>query len=551
MQMTPSILGSLLALLASVHAAPSKAKEVGEHVQGDYLKEETFQLTDTSLSALDEIDPSHASLFYPNSTSKGRSTTHHVLGKSPVDPASVSPTHRLSCGRFTKVAHVNQLAVNFARSMNLRLVIKNTGHDFNGRSAGAGALSVWMQRFKSIQFLKSYKTKFYSGPALKVGAGVIGSELYEAAERYGITAVGGEGMSVGYAGGFLAGGGHSPMSPLYGMGADQVLSIEVVTANGRFVTANEHQNTDLFWALCGGGGSTFGVVTSYTVKVFPKIKAAIMSFSFTTSNTVSYNTFWRAVRAYWELIPTFNAAGNYEYWAVTHGEGDLLAFSFFPWFAPNHTLVELKTLVAPLFQTWKDLGIEFNVTESEHSSYYGAWAAGFPREVVGGAKTKTAGRLFPTENFKDAAKFNKTFDALKSLSDKGGQIIGFGITGGPGPYPDNAVNPAWRSAAMWAISVIDYPEGSSWDVVAEKSKTLTNDWMKPWREVTPGGGAYASEADVTEPNFQQSFYGTDKYKRLLSIKEKVDPYGLFYALQGVGSERWLLWNVLRMMRIER
>ncbi|KAJ9427164.1 hypothetical protein FOXG_04017 [Fusarium oxysporum f. sp. lycopersici 4287] len=619
MQMTPSILGSLLALLASVHAAPSKAKEVGEHVQGDYLKEETFQLTDTSLSALDEIDPSHASLFYPNSTSKGRSTTHHVLGKCKTFPEDrnwpsssvwklldlitggaliktvpiAAPCYRnlgsydkVECSRVVdqwsnsslhiadpssvmwplyqgrtcqpgektdgrctlggypsyvvdarNVAHL-QLAVNFARSMNLRLVIKNTGHDFNGRSAGAGALSVWMQRFKSIQFLKSYKTKFYSGPALKVGAGVIGSELYEAAERYGITAVGGEGMSVGYAGGFLAGGGHSPMSPLYGMGADQVLSIEVVTANGRFVTANEHQNTDLFWALCGGGGSTFGVVTSYTVKVFPKIKAAIMSFSFTTSNTVSYNTFWRAVRAYWELIPTFNAAGNYEYWAVTHGEGDLLAFSFFPWFAPNHTLVELKTLVAPLFQTWKDLGIEFNVTESEHSSYYGAWAAGFPREVVGGAKTKTAGRLFPTENFKDAAKFNKTFDALKSLSDKGGQIIGFGITGGPGPYPDNAVNPAWRSAAMWAISVIDYPEGSSWDVVAEKSKTLTNDWMKPWREVTPGGGAYASEADVTEPNFQQSFYGTDKYKRLLSIKEKVDPYGLFYALQGVGSERW-------------
>ncbi|KAH7212055.1 hypothetical protein DER44DRAFT_895045 [Fusarium oxysporum] len=352
-----------------------------------------------------------------------------------------------------------------------------------------------------------------------LGAGVIGSELYEAAERYGITAVGGEGMSVGYAGGFLAGGGHSPMSPLYGMGADQVLSIEVVTADGRFVTANEHQNTDLFWALCGGGGSTFGVMTSYTIKVFPKIEAAIMSFSFTTNNTVSYDTFWRAVRAYWKLIPTFNAAGNYEYWAVTHAEGDLLAFSFFPWFAPNHTLAELKTLVAPLFQTWKDLGIEFNVTESEHSSYYGAWAAGFPREVVGGAKTKTAGRLFPT-----CCKVQQDFRFPQESPDKGGQIIGFGITGGPGPYPDNAVNPPWRGAAMWAISVIDYPEGSSWDLVAEK--------------MTPGGGAYASEADVTEPNFQQSFYGTDKYKRLLSIKEKVDPYGLFYALQGVGSERW-------------
>jgi hypothetical protein len=52
------------------------------------------------------------------------------------------------------------------------------------------------------------------------------------------------------------------------------------------------------------------------------------------------------------------------------------------------------------------------------------------------------------------------------------------------------------------ISVINFPKGNSWDVVAEKSKMLTNDWMKPWREVTPGGGVYASEADVIEPNFQ-------------------------------------------------
>ncbi|KAF4959048.1 hypothetical protein FGADI_1926 [Fusarium gaditjirri] len=159
-----------------------------------------------------------------------------------------------------------------------------------------------------------------------------------------------------------------------------------------------------------------------------------MSFSFVTSNTFSYDTFYRE--------------------AMTHGEGDFLAFSFFLWFEPKYTLAELKTLVAPLFQAWKDFEIEFNGTESEHESHYGTQAAGFPSEVVGGSKTETAGRLFPTENFQDAAKFNKSFDVLKSLSDKGGQIIGFGITGGPGPYPDKAVNPAWRGSAMWAISVI-------------------------------------------------------------------------------------------------
>ncbi|KAF4975769.1 hypothetical protein FZEAL_7485 [Fusarium zealandicum] len=435
------------------------------------------------------------------------------------------------------VAHI-QLAINFARSLNLRLVIKNTGHDFNGRSVGAGALSIWTHRFKSIQYLKTIKTSSYSGPALKVGAGVIGAELYEAAERYSVTAVGGEGLSVGYAGGYLAGGGHSPLSPLYGMGADQVLSIEVVTADGRFVTASEKENTDLFWALRGGGGSTFGVVTSYTVKVFPKMKAATMSFSFSTSKTVSYEAFWDAVRAYWELIPTFNDAGNYEYWNVWHTGPETLTFSMVPWFAPGYTLAELKTLVAPLFNTWEELGIKFEVTESEHDSYYGAWKAGFPREVVGGVISKTAGRLFPRDNFVNPNKFNATFEALKSLSDKGGQVIGFGITGGPGPFPDNAVNPAWRDAAMWAISVINWPEDSSWEFIAQESKKLTQEWMKPWRDVSPNSGAYASEADVTEPNFKQSFYGVSKYNRLLSIKDKVDPTGLFYALQGVGSDRW-------------
>jgi FAD/FMN-containing dehydrogenase len=167
----------------------------------------------------------------------------------------------------TKVSQI-QLAVNLARNLNLRLVVKNTGHDFNGRSAGADALSIWTHHLKSIDFYQSYKaTNGYTGPAMKVGSGVQGFELYAAAETYGVTAVGGEGRTVGYAGGYLSGGGHSPMSPAYGIAADSVLSVEVVTPDGRFLTANDQQNTELFWALRGGGGSTFGVVTSWTVKV--------------------------------------------------------------------------------------------------------------------------------------------------------------------------------------------------------------------------------------------------------------------------------------------
>lgn len=58
-------------------------------------------------------------------------------------------------------------------------------------------------------------------------------------------------------GGYTAGGGHSPISPIAGLGADQVLSVDIVTPDGRFITADESQNTDLFWAIRGGGGGKF------------------------------------------------------------------------------------------------------------------------------------------------------------------------------------------------------------------------------------------------------------------------------------------------------
>ncbi len=163
-----------------------------------------------------------------------------------------------------------QLAVNFARNLGLRLVVKNTGHDFLGKSCGAGALSIWTHHPKSIRFLKAVQTPSYSGPALELGAGVITAELYAAANKHGVTAVGGECEGVGVAGAYTAGGGHSPMASKYGLGSDQVLSVDVVLPNGRFVTASETENTDLFFALRGGGGATYGVVTSLTVKAHPK-----------------------------------------------------------------------------------------------------------------------------------------------------------------------------------------------------------------------------------------------------------------------------------------
>jgi hypothetical protein len=91
--------------------------------------------------------------------------------------------------KVTNVAQI-QLAINFAREANLRLVIKNTGHCYLGKSTGAGALSLWMHNMKQIDFMPDYKGPGYSGPALKLAAGVTVREVYEAADKNNVTVLG-------------------------------------------------------------------------------------------------------------------------------------------------------------------------------------------------------------------------------------------------------------------------------------------------------------------------------------------------------------------------
>lgn len=95
--------------------------------------------------------------------------------------------------KATNVAQI-QLAVNFARNLNLRLIVKNKGHDFKAKSTGAGALSIWTNALSSIQFLGStytHRPSGYKGPAFKIGSGVQALALYEAADNLGLHIVGG------------------------------------------------------------------------------------------------------------------------------------------------------------------------------------------------------------------------------------------------------------------------------------------------------------------------------------------------------------------------
>jgi len=112
-----------------------------------------------------------------------------------------------------------QKTIAFVTKQNIRLVIRNTAHDYLGKSTGAGALGIWTHNMKQISFL-NYKSTLYTGKALKMGAGVQAFEAFAAARAQNLVIVGGTCQSVGLAGGYTQGGGHGLMSSKFGLGAD-------------------------------------------------------------------------------------------------------------------------------------------------------------------------------------------------------------------------------------------------------------------------------------------------------------------------------------------
>lgn len=317
-----------------------------------------------------------------------------------------------------------------------------------------------------------------------------------------------------------------------------------MTPDGRFVTADENHNKELFWALRGGGGSSWGVTTSWTIKVTPKLSSAsVLKFSLTSGAGFTTETLWQAIRAYFLSVPTYNAAGNYGYFQILPA-GDELSFGISAWFAPNMTLSEHQALVAPLFNTWSDLGIKVNATWGQYNSYLAAWEQLIDAEVVGAVTSRSANRLIPKENLLNETLFNQTFAAIQELHRLGVIVVGYGMSAAPADYPDNSVNPAWRNNALYLISAIAWSENLTWPEVSAISLNYTNNWLQPMRDLTPGAGAYHSEGDVLEPDWQESFYGKTTYERLYSLKQKLDPTGVFYAHRAVGSESWYVTNQL-------
>jgi FAD/FMN-containing dehydrogenase len=252
-----------------------------------------------------------------------------------------------------------QLTLAFAAAKNIRLVIRNTGHDYLGKSTGAGALALWTQALKDISIF-DYNSATYKGKAMKVAAGVQADEAQAAAHAQGLVVVSGDCPSIGIAGGYTQGGGTSPLGSTFGLGADQVLEWEVVTANGQLLKATPTSNSDLYWALSGGGPGTYGAVLSMTVKAHPDVKVAGGSLIF-SSQGVDQDAFWGVVKTVLMSLPNFVDAGGVALWMMVDG------IFFMPQlFLPKRSVDDLRTLLlTPVINALNQAGIQYSKCPEE------------------------------------------------------------------------------------------------------------------------------------------------------------------------------------------
>ncbi|CEO60505.1 hypothetical protein PMG11_05130 [Penicillium brasilianum] len=469
----------------------------------------------------------------------GFPATHYSTGASPMaswfanfscDPFMPrdSPCTIISLQRYAvNVSGVQDVrkTIQFTREHNIRLVIRNTGHDYLGKSTAPGGLALWMHHLKDTKFLE-YNSEAYSGPALRLGAGIQGFDGMAAAHSQNKVILAGNCESVGIAGGYSQGGGHGQLASRFGLAADQVLEWEVVTADGRHLIASSERYSDLFWALSGGGGGTFAVVMSVTVKAHPEVGTASANLTFSGA-CVATDVFWNIVRNFVVEIAPMVDAGAVAIWAVI-GK----TFSLTPISWPGGTVEQLQNGLASTLALLENNTIKYAYHIQQFPTFWDSYAAMNPRSNI--TEAQVGGRLIP-RSVLDLDP-SSLIAILRGISELGVVVSGVSLNVSRPPVSYNAVNPAWRDAAISIVLGTGFNYTNRDEDV--KCQSLMTDVLIPRiTAISPDSGAYLNEADWKQPNWQSTFYGSH-YPALGAIKQKFDPDEIFYARTAVGSEAW-------------
>ncbi|KIX10069.1 uncharacterized protein Z518_01150 [Rhinocladiella mackenziei CBS 650.93] len=449
-----------------------------------------------------------------------------------------------------------QRGVDFAKSTGVRLIVKGTGHDFLGRSSGPGSLSIWTHGIRGVKVnMHDFRARRYGGDAsVKIAAGMRWFEIYNEAAKYNLTIVGGSDMNVGI-GGWILGGGHGSVSSRYGLGADQILEMEVITAGGQYHIINERCENDLFWAMRGGGGSTFAILLSVTMKAYPSISGTEYAFDFNT--TADSDTFWSLAPYFHSQIPSLSESGAMgEYMLTANGTpsgyadqlpGGLSASAAVGRLVgklrfPGQTREQVKGIMGPVEAAIRtsDWSVDNVLTSGSVSRI-----SDFTTSILGGNVQAVGidGRLGSWLLDEPALKgnFKMLKRALRTSSPQPFPMLGY-LVAGPGvrkaqiPGGGNAVNPAWRRAYAHVVLVRVWPALND-TAKGVLVRSLREEAVPALKEIAPASGAYLNEADPTNSDWQKDFYG-ENYPRLLDIKKKWDPEGVFWCKPCVGHDLW-------------
>lgn len=365
-------------------------------------------------------------------------------------------------------AHV-QAGVRFAGRHGIRLVIRSTGHDYVGRSSAGNALSIWTHHLQGLQTHDSFRPRGcgikINSPAVTVGAGTQMMTLYTHLNTLNLTIVGGGGQSVSV-GGYLTGGGHSLLSARYGLAADQVLEIEMVTPTGSLVVANECQNKDLFYAMRGGGGGTFGVMTSVTMLTHPTPSLESLSFAIGAPDLPSSPDpkVWEMIPYLLSHFPSLGDAGVAGYTYIFQSQpnpyapsnqstisGIIGTLTSLDPPSPNALESLLDPILSHIATTYPSTIQTTNTTT--YPSFLSWYLENYDKDPAG-SNTYIGSRLLDAESLTN--NLTQLGEAFAQFSSNGVAtaflVSGKGVRDAKPRGGEDAVNPAWRRAYVHASS---------------------------------------------------------------------------------------------------
>jgi FAD/FMN-containing dehydrogenase len=453
--------------------------------------------------------------------------------------------------------------------------VKGGGHSYQGTSNAADSLLIWTRHMNAITTHDAFVGAGCSGkadpqPAVSIEPGAIWGHAYnEVTTKGGRYVQGGGCMTVGVAG-LVLGGGFGSWSKAFGLAGANLLEAEVVTADGDVKIANACSNPDLFWALKGGGGG-FGVVTRLTLRTHPLPE--YLGGVFATIKASSDEAYRRLIS---KILGFYAQALFNPQWGeqlsfapdrvlsismVLQGLGQEQAEAtwrpFFDWVSASgqdFTIVSApKILSEPGRRFWEPAFLEQAPGLVISDDRRGApanniyWAG--DADQVGAVWQAYQSSWLPQSLLADNQR-EHLVDALFAAAKHWSVSLHFnkGLAGATpeaiATARDTAMNPAVVDAFALIISGAGgppaYPDipGHEPDVAAAQVRAArVTAAMDAIRKLLPRVGSYVWETDYFQPHWQEAFWGVN-YDRLLAIKGKYDPDGLFFLHHGVGSEDW-------------